>query len=111
MTQFLIIGRKIGPIEEAIGRVGTSEAVLHAATGFDEARAVLTEHPVDAIIMGAGLDLDERLDIVRFAFERSDRINVHMKDRATGPAGFPDFVAALVGLHAERASVSSAQGR
>jgi hypothetical protein len=39
--------------------------VLHTATGLDEVRAALAEAPIDHVIMGAGLDLEVRLGIVR----------------------------------------------
>ena len=46
--------------------------------------------------MGAGLDLQTRLDMVREVFERSDWTSVHMKDRGTGPEGFLPFIRAVL---------------
>ena len=47
--------------------------------------------------MGAGLELEARLEIVREVFLASDRTTVHMKDVASGPEGFLPFVRAVVG--------------
>lgn len=44
---------------------------------------------VDMVIMGAGIDLSLRLEIIKTIFEKSDKTSVHMKDRASGKAGFP----------------------
>jgi hypothetical protein len=50
--------------------------------------------------MGAGLDIDVRLEIIRTIFTMSDSTTVHMKDVASGPEGFLPFVRALLsGLH------------
>jgi hypothetical protein len=49
--------------------------------------------------MGAGVDLDVRLQIIREIFQLSDKTTVHMKDFATGSAGFLPFVrSVLTGL-------------
>jgi hypothetical protein len=38
--------------------------------------------------MGAGLDLEARLEIVREIFLASDKTTVHLKDFTSGPDGF-----------------------
>jgi hypothetical protein len=48
------------------------------------------------LIMGAGLDLDTRLEIVREIFERSDTTTVHMKGRLPAADGFLPFVSAVL---------------
>ncbi len=50
----------------------------------------------DHVIMGAGLDIDVRLDIIREVFELSDSTTVHMKDFASGPQGMLPFVRAVL---------------
>jgi hypothetical protein len=52
---------------------------------------------IDHVIMGAGLALEDRLDIIRCVFEKSDATTVHMKDRASGREGFRDFVERILG--------------
>ena len=47
---------------------------------------------IDTVIMGAGIELEKRLDIVRYIFNTSDTVTIHMKDYATGPEGFVPFI-------------------
>ncbi|QEC66892.1 hypothetical protein FRZ67_06125 [Panacibacter ginsenosidivorans] len=47
---------------------------------------------IDTVIMGAGIELEKRLDIVRYIFSTSDTVTIHMKDYATGPEGFVPFI-------------------
>ena len=48
------------------------------------------------VFMGAGIDLERRLEIVRAVFEASDTTTVHLKDVASGPTGFLPFVKAIL---------------
>ena len=45
--------------------------------------------------MGAGIELDARLAVVRAVYEASDVATVHLKDVASGPGGFLPFVKAI----------------
>lgn len=47
---------------------------------------------IDIVIMGAGIDLEKRLEIVRYIFNTSNATTVHMKDWETGPEGFVPFI-------------------
>ena len=47
---------------------------------------------IDTVIMGAGIELEKRLDIVRYIFTTSDTVTIHMKDYATGADGFVPFI-------------------
>jgi hypothetical protein len=46
--------------------------------------------------MGAGLDLDVRLEIVRQIFDSSETTTVHMKSHLPGPGGYLPFVRAVL---------------
>ena len=45
---------------------------LMGATGLDEVRSAFARTRVDHVIMGAGIDLETRLQIVRHVFRSSD---------------------------------------
>jgi len=47
---------------------------------------------IDIVIMGAGIELEKRLDVVRYVFSTSNTTSVHMKDWETGPEGFVPFI-------------------
>ncbi|MFJ9743723.1 hypothetical protein [Streptomyces sp. NPDC101166] len=99
-TTVLLLGLKSAVVDEVRERVGLPEVDIHAGTGPADLRDMLARTPIDHVIMGAGLDLEDRLSIVRAVFESSDRTTVHMKDFASGPQGFAPFVrAVLTGLH------------
>jgi hypothetical protein len=67
--------------------------------GLDEVRSAFAQADIDHVIMGAGLDLEARLEIVREIFLASDKTTVHLKDFASGPDGFLPFVrSVLAGL-------------
>jgi hypothetical protein len=69
---------------------------LFEGTGLSDVKAIFDQHPIDMVIMGAGLDLQDRLDIIRYIFEKSKVTSVHMKDWDSGPAGMLPFVRKLL---------------
>ena len=60
-------------------------------------RSAFADADIDHVIMGAALDLETRLEIVREIFLASDRTTVHLKDVASGPDGFLPFVRSVLG--------------
>ena len=48
------------------------------------------------MIIGAGLDLEIRLAIVREIFQSSNTTTVHMKDRASGMEAFLPFARSVL---------------
>lgn len=92
----LIVGRLLDVVDDTLSRVRAEHVTLHGATSLDEARATLALKPIDVMVVGAGIELSERLAIARAAFEQSDRITVHLKDKASGPAGFAPFVEKVI---------------
>jgi hypothetical protein len=68
----------------------------------------LRQAEVDHVIIGGGLDIETRAELVREVFYSSDRATVHMKDQMSGPEGFLPFVrAVLAGLAGYAPSQSS----
>ena len=88
----LIVGRLLDIVDDTRSRVRAERVALHGATSLDEARMALALKPIDMMVVGAGIELSERLAIARAAFEQSDTITVHLKDKASGQAGFAPFV-------------------
>jgi hypothetical protein len=95
----LLLGRLGAVIEDAQRQLQMPDVQLLVATGLDEVRSAFAQADIDHVVMGAGLDLDVRLEIVREIFLASDKTSVHMKDAASGPDGFLPFVrSVLAGL-------------
>lgn len=96
-TTVLLLGRTEIVVEDAERHLGMSDVRLLGGTGLEDVRRSFSAEPrIDHVVMGAGLDLQTRLEIVREVFERSDVTTVHLKDRATGPEGFLPFVRAVL---------------
>jgi hypothetical protein len=97
----LLLGRTGIVVEDAQRQLRMPDVQLFSATGLDEVRAAFAEAHIDHVIMGAGLDLETRLEIIREIFQASDTTTVHLKDFASGPNGFLPFVrSVLTGLAA-----------
>src|SRR3954462_2353084 len=69
---------------------------LHVEATLDGLRAAFANAKIEHVIMGGGLPLETRLAAVRAAFELSDAVKIHMKDRASGPHGYVPFVRTLL---------------
>ena len=93
---------KVLDLAEALHRHYSTDAhlvsyVVRGATRHDDRRLhLLATHGIDTVIMGAGIDLETRLEIVRRTFEASETTTVHMKDRASGRHGMMPFVNAVL---------------
>ncbi|MBO2454376.1 hypothetical protein J4573_45325 [Actinomadura barringtoniae] len=97
MRRVLLLGRSEAVVEAA--RAGAAGAAFEivGGTGLDDLRAVFAQGPVAHVIMGAGLDLETRLAVIREIFETSDVTTVHMKDSESGAEGFLPFIQAVLG--------------
>ena len=92
----LLLGRTGVVVEDVQQQLDTADLQLFAGTGIEDVRSAFARTHIDHVIMGAGIDLETRLEIVREIFQGSDTTTVHMKDRASGPQGFLPFVRAVL---------------
>jgi hypothetical protein len=96
----LLVGKLGIVVEDAKRQLQVQDISLLVATNLEEVGSALQSATIQHVIMGAGLDLSKRLEIVRTVFEMSQSTTVHMKDFASGPEGFLPFVRAVLrGLH------------
>jgi hypothetical protein len=65
----LLVGRRGIVLDEVRKDLPIQDVTLFGATTLDDVRKVLDEHPIDTVIMGAGIDLEIRLRIVRHILE------------------------------------------
>ena len=95
----VIVGRLNVVVDEAQRQLQIPDLQVIAATGLDEVKSALAKADIDHVIIGAGLDLDLRLEIVREIFRTRQKTTVHLKDAASGPDGFLPFIrSVLLGL-------------
>ncbi len=92
----LLLGRTGVVIKEAQQQLDMPDLQLFDGTGIDDVRAAFAETSIDHVIMGAGIDLEIRLEIIREVFLLSDTTTVHMKDRVSGSQGFLPFVRSVI---------------
>jgi hypothetical protein len=92
----LLLGRTGIVVEDAKTRLNDPDLEVYGGTSIDDVRTVFSNHRIDHVFMGAGIELEKRLEIVREVFQLSETASVHMKDRASGPKGFLSFVEAIL---------------
>lgn len=92
MKKCLLLGRKNINVDQVMKAIQLEGINLFSATNLQEAKEVFGDHQIDIVIMGAGIDLAHRLEIINFIFTTSNATTVHMKDWDSGPAGMVPFV-------------------
>jgi hypothetical protein len=65
-------------------------------TSLEDVRSTLARTNIDHVIMGGGIPLETRLEMVRVIFQASDTANVHMKSHIPRSEGFLPFVQAVL---------------
>jgi hypothetical protein len=88
----LLLGRLGLNVENVRKNLSVRDVELLAGTNLKEVKTAFDESTIDIVIMGAGIDLDDRIAILRYVFESSSSTTAHMKDRQSGPAGMLPFV-------------------
>ncbi len=95
-TNVLLLGRTGIVLDDVEAHLDVHDIDLFAGTNLNDVQATMAAEPIDHVIMGAGIDLDTRLAIIRHIFDTSTSTTVHMKDRDSGPAGMIPFVNAIL---------------
>lgn len=105
VKRILLLGRKGIVVSDAQAQIDDDGIEIYTGTNIDDVRSCFNELQksqqahFDHVFMGAGIDLDKRVEIINAVFELSDKTTVHMKDAASGPQGMLPFVkAVLAGL-------------
>lgn len=86
----LLLGRKPFVVEDVKSQLEV-DANLFTGTGIHDVKEAFKEK-IDVVIMGAGIDIDKRLEIIKEVFSLSKTTTVHMKDWESGPEGMLLFV-------------------
>jgi hypothetical protein len=92
----LLLGRKGIVVDDVKNQLHVPDVQVFGGTGIEDVRAVFARTRIDHVIMGAGIDLEARLEIVREIFHLSETTAVHMKDVASGPRGMLPFVRSIL---------------
>ena len=96
----LLLGRTGIVLDDVRPHLDVEDSNLYAGTSLKDVADIFQTQPIDTVIMGAGIDLNTRLQIIDHIFTTSTTTTVHLKDRASGPAGMLPFVKrVLTGLN------------
>jgi hypothetical protein len=87
----LLVGLKPVIVDDAKNEIAEKNVTVFTASSLQEVQDVFSHH-IDIVIMGAGLELSDRLKIAKYIFETSNSTSVHMKDKDSGPDGFIPFI-------------------
>jgi hypothetical protein len=83
----------LADVEQQIAR---PDLEVFRGTSLADVRATLARTSIDHVIMGGGIPLETRLEMVREIFQSSDTTNVHMKSHIPRSEGFLPFVQAVL---------------
>lgn len=93
--RILLVGRTQSVIDDVIKQLGSGDVEFSTSTSPEGVDDVLANAQFDQVIIGGGLDLDARLQIVRRVFEASSSTTVHMNS-PSGPDSFLPFVRSVL---------------
>jgi hypothetical protein len=107
-VKVLLVGLRPDRMEEFRRRLSMPQVEVDGVTTVEQVRAACAGTDVAHVVLGGGLSLEARLQMVRAVFESSDRATLHLKDHFSGPEGFVPFVRAVLdGLKSYRPSASA----
>ena len=94
MKNVLLLGRLGINIPNIETGITTKNINLFSGTNLEEVKNVFIQNDnrIEIVIMGAGIDIDSRLNIIEYIFSISKDTTVHMKDWNSGPTGMLPFV-------------------
>lgn len=92
----LLLGLKDVIVDDVKDHLQMPDVEMFGGTGIDDVRTTFGRTSIDLVIMGGGIDLETRLEIVREIFHLSETTSVHLKDVASGPQGFLPFVRSIL---------------
>lgn len=82
-------------IDDVLDQVEAPGVRFFSGSSLEDAVDILERADIDHVILGGGLDLDVRLQIVRSVFANSASTKVHMNS-PSGPESFLPFVRAVL---------------
>ena len=83
MKKVLLIGRLEFDMPNFQKGVNAKDVKLFGGSSIEDVKSVFeeTDAQIDIVIMGAGIALEKRLEIVEYVFNVSKGTSIHMKDK------------------------------
>ncbi len=94
MKKVILLGRLASNIPDAETGVTSRNFKIFSSSSLNDVKSIFQEqkNEIDCVIMGAGIDLEVRIEAIRFIFETSKSTTVHLKDWNSGSQGMLPFV-------------------
>jgi hypothetical protein len=92
----LLLGVLASVLDEARRQLDMPDVEFLGGNDVAAVRSALAQADLDHVIMGGGLELDTRVQVIQEVFQSTDRATVHMKDQMSGPEGFLPFVRSVL---------------
>ena len=98
MKKALLLGRLEFDIPNFQKGIDAKDVKLFGGSSIDDVKSVLeeTDSEIDIVVMGAGIDLDKRLEIVEYVFSVRNGTSVHIKDKNSERQGMLSFVNRII---------------
>jgi len=86
MKKILLVGKALTTVPP-LDQLTIKDIEYFAAPDLKTVQQVFEKNnnAIEIVVMGAGIDLEKRLEVVRYVFNTSNTTTVHMKDWETGP--------------------------
>ena len=96
MQSIILAGRLPSIVNNLTQQLSRDDVRFLGATNAAELATHLDNPDVSAVIMGGGLEDAVRTELCLLVWSSRDDLPIHIKDRASGPAGMADFVASVL---------------
>jgi hypothetical protein len=96
MKGVLLVTHSPIDVDALAQKIDEPEVAFYSATNEAAVRAFMKAEKIDMVCMGGGLSDEERGHLAAVIMSIRDDIHIHLKDRASGPAGMATFVKALI---------------
>ncbi len=94
--KILLLGVLDSILADVEQQVARPDLEVFRGTSVEDVRSTLARTNIDHVIMGGGIPLETRLEMVREIFQSSDTANVHMKSHIPRSEGFLPFVRSVL---------------
>lgn len=81
----LLLGVRADVLEPVKRELESPEIEILAGSDVSDTESAFRQADIDHVIIGGGLDVEARAEMVRTIFQSSDRATIHMKDQMSGP--------------------------
>lgn len=92
----ILLGLKKSVVDDAIEKIPDPAFELIGCLSIEEMKAVLEKNQIAHVFIGAGLDIDIRINAARTVLETSLVTQVHLKNHSAGPQGYVPFIKTIL---------------